>query len=219
MVAIAAFVRSPCVEQRKVPTVRVIAPLLAVMMVLMATPAHARGDSTVVVSTESKLVVKDPRGDQGDTEDATRGERRAGDILRLNAWQDGRSGWVSLTFRGSIVSSGVQKWSSAVTFTHRDPYEHPIIRVEIGRERSGVRIFQTDGSQILCRRTPNLITNEGRTLTTRIPRGCGWERAHRVYGYVTVDRPRFRQMAGDSVAARCHLVWQQGEEPARTERQ
>jgi hypothetical protein len=177
------------------------------MLVSVGSSAVARS-VTVVTSTGTKIVVKDEWGDQESADEATGIERRAADILRLKAWQEGRSGWVSMTLRGSITDPDVVKWESAVTFSHRNPYEHPIVRLEIGRAKSRVRVFLPDGAQILCRRTPSLITNEGRTLTTRIPRGCGWERVHRFGGYVLVKRTRFDDVAGDSTRSRCRLVWQ-----------
>lgn len=187
---------------------RVLGSTLVALVVLVGVGSSAvAGSETVVTSTETKIAVKDERGDQESTDEATGVERRAADIRRLKAWQDGRSAWVSMTLRGSIIDPGVAKWESAVTFAHRDPYEHPIVRLEIGREKSRVRIFMPDGAQILCGRKPSLITNEGRTLTTRIPRGCGWERVHHFGGYALVKRTRFDDVASDFAQSRCRLVW------------
>lgn len=195
---------------RKVARLKsILAGSVAVVLAFALVPsANAGRRGTVLESSNTAFAMRDARGDQFAEPSASRAERRAADVRRVDVWQDGDFGWASITLRGRPSAHGVKHWRGGVILTPAAQDEDfTLVVVAIGRSRSDVRVFMPDTPQQVCAHLRTITSHQGRTLTVRVPGSCAWTSPRLVTGTVYAIRGS-QAIAGDFVRARCALTWQ-----------
>lgn len=170
------------------------------------TPAAADRRGTVTVSTNTKFVMRDARGDAGSYGGPTRAERRAADLRRVDVRQVGNSGVVRMTVGGNLRSRAVRHWAISASLAPRETTnDNPWVTVNF-RASAAVTWAYYNNEHLKCRSEVR-ISNRGRTVTTEIPHRCTWWKPRRVMAGTFVWR-RDGTSAWDDVTGRARLAWQ-----------
>jgi hypothetical protein len=187
---------------------RVIGCLVLCVVASAIATAHADARGEVITSTSDTFAVRDAVRDTRDIDGtATGSERRAGDIRRVKVWKEGRRAYVRVTVADDVQA--VDGWTSWLwLYPPRDAQAGDVgMFIRITRAAVSAHIYNTDQTQSICpsRRRVD-VSNQGRTVTARLLRGCHWRNLTRVAASVLVERPD-QPVARDVVNGRCHLKW------------